>query len=107
MGSTANPRRVRWQQGGTVLPPGRPYDIAIRNDDSSQDEPARQVRGRAARLSASDPEAFFAAIREAQRLEGAGVDPVSALECGLDSAMKESGAAQRLDDDRGTQVADS
>jgi hypothetical protein len=71
-----------------------PYDISIPEKTPEQRELA--VRKRVAELSREDPDRFFAVIRDADRREREGNDPVSALE----KALKAIDTAPARDDKR-------
>jgi hypothetical protein len=62
------------------------YDVTIPARAPAIGERELSVRRRAAELSSRDPDRFFAVIRDADRREQAGDDPVGALRAALDAA---------------------
>jgi hypothetical protein len=64
------------------------YEVKIPARVPAIDRLELSVRRRAAELSSRDPDRFFAVIRDADRREQAGDDPVRALGAALDAARK-------------------
>jgi hypothetical protein len=62
------------------------YEVSIPARAPAIDKRELSVRRRAAELSYRDPDRFFAVIRDADRREQAGDDPVRALRAALDAS---------------------
>jgi hypothetical protein len=72
-----------------------PYDVSIPEKTPEQRELA--IRKRVAELSREDPDRFFAVVRDADRRERDGNDPVTALEKALQAIDPGSPAPPRDD----------
>jgi hypothetical protein len=77
----ANPRKTTGRDKQPDSGPQPPYDVNIPMKTPEQRELA--IRKRVAELSREDPDRFFAIIRDADRRERDGNDPVTALEKAL------------------------